>query len=813
MTDNAHSANEIAKKYQRAQTLMQGFWDRNIAPNSTIHPIWIEGSDCFWYERQINTRKDNVNLGDEVPIWDREYRLVNAKEVSNTLAFDHITLAAALAEMVKQDINENQLPITNVEMQLNPSTESDKKSDHGQVEKIHFSAFGKTWFFKPQSGALSEVSEQKLPKDRLLSPDGKAVLFTCGYNLWLQDLTTNEERALTRDGEEDYCYTVGGNGWGYDHNTFGLQALWSKDSKRVFTLQRDSRQVLTMPVVEHIPGDGSVRPKVRHTRMAMQGDDHVPEYRLVAIDIETGRLQAANYRPLPITRNSDGFFDSNLGWWNTDNQHAYFVDMERDYQTVRVVEFNTHSGATRILFEETSATHISLMLNQDEYPTFVPLPETNELIWFSERSGWAHLYLYDLDTGSLKRPLSEGEWMVRNILFVDKTRRELLVQTMGRTPDRDPYYRDVVRVNMDTAELTEVVSSDHDYYAISAHHFEHEALTSLAMGLDISAARSASHSGNFVVVNRSRADSVSCSLLLDRDGKKILDIEAGDLFFLKAAVSDRWEWPEPVKLKAADGTTDIYGLVFRPSGFSPDQSYPVVTYTFNTPELARVAKGSFSNDPGCGRLYCEAAALAELGFIVVQIDGRGTPYRCKAFHDESYGWIESANNLDDHVVGIRQLGERYPYIDLNRVGISTLSGGTGAVQGLLHYPDFYKVGAHALLSDSRLWPAPMWSDKYEGLAGPNPKYQYPEAYADNLQGKLLIMHGMLDIVCPVAATFRMVEAFRKANKDFDLLLLPSTGHTNTGYMIRRSWDFLVKHLQGTEPPKEFKLTTAWDRRG
>ena len=259
---------------------------------------------------------------------------------------------------------------------------------------------------------------------------------------------------------------------------------------------------------------------------------------------------------------------------------------------------------------------------------------------------------------------------------------------------------------------------------------------------------------------------------------------------------------------AADGKTDIYGLIYRPSDFSPDHSYPVINETFNTPDMPWVPKGSFSNNLIYGKGYLEAAAWAELGFIVVQVDGRGASFRNKAFQDQSYGWIESGSHFDDHVAGIQQLAQRYPYMDLERVGLVSLMGGTGAVQGLLQYPDFYQVGANGMMHDSRLMSTSMWSDKYEGLAGPEPQYRYPEAYADKLQGKLLMVGGMSDYTCTPSNTFRMVEAFQKANKDFDLMLLPNLGHANSGYLTRRAWDYLVKHLLEIEPPQDFKLTNC-----
>ena len=818
-TDNHH----MEVRYRRAQKFLQGYGTRSIVPNATIFPIWIDGYDCFWYEREISTDTPSNSCIDKsqgLVKCKKEYRLVNARKSTNTVAFDHRGLAQALGDAVDRDIDKDCLPISDVIIQLKPICEESKHSLEVTIKSIKFTAFQKSWLFNPQSEELIGVSDKNASDKYLDSPDGKYSLFTQDNNLWLHDFKTGENRALTNDGEDLFCYAVTGNGWGVDMEIFPeVQARWSADSKRIFTIQRDSRKVKPLHLVEHVPSDGSVRPKLHTFRVSMQGDPHIPEYRLVSIDVETGCLQAADYPKVPITRNSWGFFTSRLGWWGVDSRRAYFVDMARDYQKVRVVEFDTTSGTTRIIFEETSKTHINLMLNGDEFPTLIPLPETNELVWLSERSGWAHLYLYDLETGNLKNSITSGEWLVRGILHIDLPRRELFVQTAGRLPssgeaemERDPYYRDLARVNIDSGELTTLVSGDFDCATVTTLNFDFGLLTAKFSGRrDIRDTSSVSHSGNYVVVTNSRADCLPVSLLIDRDGREVLKLESTDLTSVYTNVSKDWRWPEPVKLLAADGKTDIYGLVFRPSDFSPKESYPIINHTFNQPDMPWVPKGSFSNDARFGRIYADAAALAELGFIVVQIDGRGASYRDKAFQDASYGWVESAGNLEDHIAGLRQLAERYPYMDLNRVGIHSMVGGTGAVHGLLHYPDFYKVGVGSFLHDSRLFPATMWGDKYEGLKGPSSEHRYAESFANNLTGKLLMVQGMLDNNTLPSATFRVIQALYKANKDFDMLMLPNLGHISMdAYVIRRFWDYLVKHLKGEEPPKEFKLMTSRD---
>ena len=253
-------------------------------------------------------------------------------------------------------------------------------------------------------------------------------------------------------------------------------------------------------------------------------------------------------------------------------------------------------------------------------------------------------------------------------------------------------------------------------------------------------------------------------------------------------------------MTAADGKTDIYGVIYRPSNFSADQTYPVIDHSFIGHITNGVARSSFRTS--AESTYAAAASLAELGFIVVQIDGRGGIYRSKVFQDEIYGWKDSGCDIDDHVAGIQQLAARYPSMDLDRVGIAGLVGGNGALRGLLHHPDFYKVGIVGEIFDFRVMRANA-GDMYEGPV-PNRQKQHIEELVDKLKGKLLIMIGLLDYV-PPAASFRVVEALHRANKNFDLIVEPCGGYGATPYQLRRAWDYLVQNLQGNEPPENFRL--------
>ena len=769
----------MLSKYQRAKTLIQGIFTKNIAFNDRVYPIWIGNSDFFWYERHSCKGK--------------EYRLVNASIASNDLAFDHHAFAAELGRMLGREVDPENLPITDVSFTFSPAKTTVKK-----ILMLNFSTDSRCWVYCINSGKFEEA--KSLDSSCRVSPNGRQGIFIRNHNLWLRDIKSGNEHALTFDGEEEYAYGVGVPCY-LPVNYDDVQIQWSPDSCRVYAIRRDIRHVRTVPCVQHVPLDGATRPQLIERKMPYPEDGPVETLGLLCIDMESKNIQQANYHEIPITRNSGSFFSTKLGWWANDSIRAYFVDVSKDYKSVRVVEFNTSNGNTKVLFEEVTNTHISLMLNSDESPEMVPLPETDELLWFSERSGWPHLYLYDMNNGRLKNVISHGDWVVRHIVRVDIERREAFIQTAGRSKNRDPYYRDLCVINLDSGDITTIASSDHDYVAITQQN--QGVMTDKALGRDIGLASAISPSSNFVIVTRSRADEVPVSLLLDRHGRTIMVLEKADI----SGLPENWRWPEPVKLVADDGKTDIYGLVYRPSHFNPSLSYPVISSVYNSPDFPNVPKGSFTNGGVCGIQYYDAAALAELGFIVVQIDGRGTTYRSKAFFDECYGCTESTSNIDDHIAGMRQLCDRYSYMDINRIGITNHpSGGMGVLNALFENPDFYKVGVSMSSYDGRFIHAGLWSNKYEG--GWHRSIQaYPEENAHKLKGKLLLMGFMQDTTAPVAGFFRVVDALQKGNKNFDQLLLPNSG---SGYMVRRAWDYFVRNLLNAEPPQEFRLSIFLD---
>lgn len=752
----------ILARYQRAEAWEQQYLTDSMVLHAKVFPHWINDTHCFWYAR-INKNTT-------------EYRRVDAKAATNVVAFDHKQLSMALANVTDEPILDTALPISNL-------TISDVY--------MCFDAFGKSWRFNDSSFELTEIDISLAHLARgLVSPDGKKTVFLQDHNLWLHDFESGSERALTTDGTQYNAYAiqpesrdlVGGLD-GTPESPISPEALWSPNSKFLFTVQLDERRVDTLPSILYVPQDGSLRPKVKECKYALPGDKHLAEYRFLILDVETGGEVDADYAPVEDTFIWHGVFSGNRAWWSGDSKKAYFLDMARGQKSVRVVEMLAGSGKTRVLFEEKSDTYLEIGHNFEAPTVLIPVQDTDELIWFSQRSGFAHLYLYDLKTGELKNAITSGEWSIRDAIYFNATRREVFVQIMGRVAERDFYYREIARVNVDSGETTLLASSNHDYDIYNGYG----GLGGLAP------------SGDYFVSTHSRIDTAPITDLRDRNGDVILILETADL----SALPTNWQWPEPIKTVAADGKTPIYGAVFRPKDFDPKKSYPVLDYCHSNSFGAAVPKQAFS-----GGSFEISAAFAELGMIVVRMDGRGTSYRDKAFRDYGYDNFLENGGIVDRVAGIQQLAERYPYMDLDRVGIIDYDGSNAGVIGLLAFPDFYHVGVASSLYDPRLV---KQGEIYMGLTTEEKRDQaviWGDAI-NNLKGKLLIINGLRDRFFHPSAVFQLTDALCKANKDFEHLVQPNGGHA---WRIlngrRRMWDFLVKHLLGLNPPSDFNLVTG-----
>lgn len=784
---HTENTEDIESRYRQAESFMQGLRTQSLVQNDNITPRWIGQTEYFWYPRHYQLDSAAGAIG-------KEYRLVDAVRQKHRQAFDHDALAQALGESAGCDIDATDLPIQNLTL-----------SPHNLT--VRFSAFGQYWHYEGDCRTCTAEGPviPRMSSDQVLSPNGKQVAFTRDNNLWVRSVSNGEERALTNDGEALFCYGAPQSAGGV--NGFEINVGWSPDSKKLFTVQRDTRRVKTLPLVNYIPDADQRRPTVELIKLAMQGDEHREQYRLLTITVSTGEHIEAQYPQMDVGADDFGFFAfSRRAWWANDSQRAYFIDYQGDYKVLRLVELETSTGATRVLLEESADTYVNFYPEYPVSPLHRYLPETDELIWWSERSGWGHLYLYDLNSGQQKHAITQvtpsaddSGWQVRNILHLDTVKRELLIQTAGRSSSKNPYYRDICRVHIDTGELVTLVSTDHDY---GVHMRTHNAYEMLGIADADGNIGGVAPSTNYLVATRSRVDQIPVSLLLNRQGETLMEIETADV----STLPEGWQWPESVKITAADNTTDIYSVIFRPSNFSEDKRYPVINMVVGGPWLCGVPHGSFHNGRGyVDRYYFQGAALAELGFIVVIIDSRGTPLRGKAFQDTSYGWIPSGANSEDHRVAIEQLASRYPSMDLNRVGIYSPTGYQGGLHNLFECPDFYSVGVICGHMDARLSSCTSeHSDKYQGLDVAAKGRAYPEDLAKDWDGKLLFFLPISMPAYPAAGTLRVVDALQKANRDVDLLVSPD-GWLMDSYEQVRVWNYLVKHLQGSEPPKAFTL--------
>jgi len=462
--------------------------------------------------------------------------------------------------------------------------------------------------------------------------------------------------------------------------------------------------------------------------------------------------------------------------WSEDSRQLAFVSSSRDHKEARLRIADAETGEVRDVLDEREETFFE---SGEDMVNWHLLERSNEVLWWSRRDDWGHLYLYDLGTGALKRQITSGSWNVLQVRHVDEADRTLYVTGAGRE-DGDPYFEYFYSVSLDRGE-PRLLTPDSANHVITV-----------------------SPSGRWFVDSWSTPVTPPVTVLRDMRGREVVKLETADVSRLVAA---GWKEPIPFSVKARDGVTDLYGLMYTPTDLDPSKKYPVVNYLYPGPQSGSVGSRSFS------AARRDHQALAELGFVVVEVDAMGTPKRSKAFHDAYYGNMGD-NGLPDQVTTIRQLAARHPWMDLDRVGIWGHSGGGFAsTAGILRFPDFYKVAvSQAGNHDNRIY-EDDWGEKWQGLLVTNPDgttsyhNQANQLVARNLKGKLLLAHGTMDSNVPPNNTLAVVDSLIAANKDFDLILLPNRSHGfgNEPYMMRRRWDYFVRWLLRAEPPKEYEI--------
>ncbi|MFK7863855.1 MAG: DPP IV N-terminal domain-containing protein [Pseudohongiellaceae bacterium] len=742
----------------------------------------ISAADYQRAEKMLRPNTDKLLLGrivsqywqdDETLVYQRttesgsEFFLADPSAGTKTKLVDNARLSPLLEPHYKgENWDANSLALRNIEL----------AQSHDILE---FSFASKRFQLSLADYELTEMEAS--PQSEFLSPDGTKAVFVDSHNLWVRDTATNALSQLTFDGIEHYGYGTNNAGWLRDD---GPVLEWSPDSKKIATFRHDSRSVGEMAVyntqVGHVDIDVWKYP--------LPGDEHIFMIERLVIHLgEAPKIVALNMPPDAHRSTTSDHIAGRRGdfldvQWSQDSDSLAFVSSSRDHKVATLKLANPYDGDVREVFEEVQQTYYEGGYSDEAWSV---LHERSQFIWFSEKDNWAHLYLHDLDSGAEIRPLTTGNWRVLDLLKVDESAGKIVFT--GSTPEqKDPYYQSVFSVNLDGSELTNLTPE-------LAHH-----------------SLNWSKNGEYFVDYFSTPVDPGQSVIRDSSGTIVMELEKPNLTLLLEA---GWVPPEMITVKARDQLTNIYGLLYKPSNFDESVQYPVLNYLYPGPQSGSVGSRSFISARG------DKQALAELGFIVVEVDAMGTPGRTKEFHDAYYGNMGD-NGLPDQIAAIRQLASQRSYMDLDRVGIWGHSGGGFAsTAGILRYPDFYKVAVSGAGNHDNRNYEDDWGEKWQGLlevlpessptaegevlAVTNYDNQANQLLADRLEGKLLLAHGMMDTNVHPSNTLLVVEALINAEKDFDLVVIPNAGHGfgNRRFFMKKRWDYFVEHLAKQVPPR------------
>ncbi len=773
---------------------------RNMVFSTSVDAHWLKNSNRFWYTYETS---DGTN-----------YYIVDPAKKSKSLMFDNVKMAADISRLTLDPFDAQNIPIKNlkfldnedkiqfeIKSKLVDEEEDDEENDMTEKKDKKKKKKGKpdkkTWYFQYniKTGKLVMLNDYEKPKDRPrwanISPDGEKVVFSRNHNLFWMDKESYEkaledekdstivEHQLTWDGEEDYSY---GSSWRGEDNVEkeknkddrkSAWAIWSPDSKMIVLTRADMRKVKDLWVIKTL---SNPLPTLETYKYHMPGEKEAPIEEMLVFNFVDS---------LPVKVQTDRFPDQSLSleyaprlqkerdedyvatkWLANSQNHFYFTRTSRDLKRIDVCQANPLTGEVKVIIEERLNTYV-------ETRSVELVNKGKELIHWSERDGWAHFYLYDGE-GNLKNQITSGAYHAERVVGIDENNRVLYFTANAVQPNEDPYYEHLYSINFDGSGLK----------LLNPGNYNHR----VSMDDD----------NKFFVNNFSRVNTVPKSELRDSKGNKIMDLEEADLSLLFAA---GYKFPEPFKVKAADGKTDLYGVKYKPFNFYSSKLYPIIEYVYPGPQTEAVDKSFSARMDRTDR-------LAQMGFVVITIGNRGGhPNRSKWYHNFGYGNLRDYG-LADKKTGAEQLANRHNFIDINKVGIHGHSGGGFmSTAAMLVYPDFFKVAVSNAGNHTNNIYNRWWSEKHHGVKEvtdtTGTKFEYsidinPDL-AKNLKGKLMLTTGEIDNNVHPGNTIRMVNALIRANKRFDFFMYPGQRHGYGDMMEYHFWltaDYFAKHLLG-----------------
>ena len=681
----------------------------------------------------------------------KEYVKVDAASKKRTALFDQQKMASALTEKAGREINAYNLPLQNCRLNIS-------------LDTLRFQLDGKFWAYSIKNNRLldegaipsrgkerhwMEVDDEK-EGSPVTSPDGKWTAFIKNDNVYVREVATGKEKQLSQDGTLS--------------NYYSSYIQWSPDSKSVVSCRIRPVEKRYVYYVESSPAD-QAQPKLHKQEYAKPGDEL--RFKVPCIfEVESGR------RLIPSTELFSHQYELSGPMWNADSKAITFEYNERGHKVYRVLEMSAVDGSVRTLIEEKEEKYVNYPRIYRNY-----LSDGKRIIWSSERDNYNHLYLYDRTTGKPLNQITKGEWYVRGVQHVDEANEVIYFSANGMKKGEDPYLIHYYKINFDGSNLVELTPEEGMHQCWYSSDYK------------------------YLVDVYSKVDQAPIAVLRDaKNGKIRMQLDKADI---SALLANGWKAPEVFSAKGRDGKTDMWGVIYRPSNFDPSKKYPVIEYIYSGPGDQYVPK-TFSS------YNWWMTSLAELGFIVVQVDGMTTSFRSKEFEEVCYKNLKDAG-LPDHIAWIKAAAQKYPYMDIDRVGIFGCSaGGQESTGAVLFHPEFYKAaysacGCHDNRMD-KIW----WNELWMG-------YPVDESYSacsnvDNahlLSRPLMLVVGELDDNVDPASTMQVANALIKANKDFELVVIPGAHHTmGEDFGEHKRYDFFVRHLMGVTPPSWDKVKTG-----